>query len=65
MTEQIEPLADSIDDAAERLGVSRVYLYRQAAAGKIAVRKAGRRTLVERAEQSRWLTSLPLKGAAA
>jgi excisionase family DNA binding protein len=65
MTETIEPLADMPAAAAARLGICRAYLYNLIAAGQIVARKAGRRTLIERTEQERWLAALPVMGAAA
>lgn len=61
----VEPIADDPAAAAKRLGICRAQLYLELAAGRLTARKAGRRTLVERVEQNRWLASLPLKGAAA
>ena len=61
----VEPIADDPAAAAKRLGICRAQLYIELAAGRLVARKAGRRTLVERVEQNRWLTALPLKGAAA
>lgn len=61
MTTTIEPLADTVIVAAARLNICRAELYKQISAGRIKVRKLGRRTLVERAEQVRWMTSLPVK----
>ena len=60
-----EPLADSVAGAAKRLGTSRSAVYLELQAGRLVGRKAGRRTLIERTEQLRWLTSLPVMGAAA
>jgi hypothetical protein len=60
-----EPLADPINVAATRMGVSRATLYNQIAAGLLTVRKAGRRTLVTRDEQYRWLAALPTKSPTA
>ena len=59
------PLADTVTVAAARLSICRAQLYKEIFKGSIVARKAGRRTLIERAEQERWLTSLPVKGAAA
>ena len=61
----VEPIADDPAAAAKRLGICRAQLYLEISAGRLVARKAGRRTLVERVEQNRWLTALPLKGAAA
>jgi excisionase family DNA binding protein len=54
-----EPLADSVDTAAYRLGCGRAQLYKEIKAGRLKVRKLGRRTLVPRAEQEAWLAALP------
>ena len=61
----VEPLADNPASAAKRLGVGRAQLYLEISAGRLAARKAGRRTLIERTEQARWLEALPLKGSRA
>lgn len=63
MTGAFEPLADPVIVAAARLGICRAQLYKEMAAGRIAARKAGRRTLIERVEQARWLSALPLKAS--
>ena len=63
MQSDIEPLADTVVIAAARLGICRAQLYRELAAGRIVARKAGRRTLIERTEQRRWLAELPIKAA--
>lgn len=64
-TTTIEPIADDPAAAAKRLGICRAQLYIELAAGRLVARKAGRRTLLERTEQDRWLAALPLKGARA
>jgi hypothetical protein len=46
--------------AAYRLGICRAQLYKEVQAGRLSVRKLGRRTLVPRVEQERWLTALPI-----
>lgn len=56
-----ERLADSVSDAARRMGVSRATAYNQIKAGLLTAKKAGRRTLIERSEQARWLQALPTK----
>jgi excisionase family DNA binding protein len=55
-----EPLADSVETACARLGISRPTFYREVQAGRLRVRKMAHRALVERAEQRRWLESLPV-----
>jgi len=39
--------------------IGRTFLYQQIKEGRLAARKAGTRTLIERAEAERWLRSLP------
>jgi excisionase family DNA binding protein len=58
-------LADSPIVAARRMGIGRSQLYKELAAGTITARKVGRRTLIERTEQIRWLASLPTMWAGA
>lgn len=65
MTYSNEPLAYSVADAAKRLGISRSAIYLELQARRLVGRKSGRRTLIENAEAVRWLTSLPVMGAAA
>ena len=65
MTIHTEPLADAIPVAAERLNICKAQLYIEIRAGRIIARKLGRRTLVERSEQSKWLSSLPAMASAA
>jgi len=60
----IEPLADSVDVAAARMGIGRVQLYKEAKEGRLELRKCGRRTLVTRTEQARWVNALPIASAA-
>jgi excisionase family DNA binding protein len=50
-----EPLADSVADAAKRLGVSRGLIYKLHKAGKVKLVKLAGRTLVPRLEQARLL----------
>jgi hypothetical protein len=60
-----EPIADSVNIAAFRLGICRAQLYKEIQAGRLLVRKLGRRTLILRSEQERFLLALPVKGASA
>lgn len=53
------PIADPIAVAAKRLSVSRAFLYVEIKAGRLISLKAGARTLISRAEQTRWLAALP------
>jgi excisionase family DNA binding protein len=46
-------------DAARAIGISRAHLYIEIAAGKIATRKLGSRTLILRDELDRYLQELP------
>lgn len=56
-----EPLADPLNVAVKRMGISRAGAYNFIAAGKLSAVKAGRRTLVLRTEQQRFLEALPVK----
>ena len=48
-------LADTVDEAARRLSVSRGFIYKQARLGRLKLTKIGGKTLVMRAEQARLL----------
>jgi excisionase family DNA binding protein len=65
MTDNNEPLADCVAVAAKRMGISRSLFYIEMRAGHIETRKIGRRTLVPRTEQARWLAALPVSQVAA
>lgn len=64
MTTGSEPLADAVSAAAARLSICPAQLYKEIGAGRLTARKMGRRTLIERTEQERWLTALPVMAAA-
>lgn len=65
MTDNNEPLADTVAVAAMRMGISRSVFYIERKLGNIVTRQIGRRTLVPRTEQARWLAALPVSQAAA
>ena len=48
----------SISEVARRTGVSRTRLYEEIAAGRLLVKKCGRRTLVPTAEVAAWVERL-------
>ena len=54
-----EPLADGVAATARRLGICRAQVYNEINASRLFARKAGRRTLIERTEQARWMSALP------
>jgi excisionase family DNA binding protein len=54
-----EPLLDSINQAATRLGISRSLLYSEINRGRLHTVKVGKRRLVPREAQIKWLASLP------
>src|SRR5690349_20612926 len=56
-------LAHSIADAAKITGVGRSFLYEEINAGRLKVRKAGRRSLIFESDLRQWLASLPAKNA--
>ena len=57
---QVAPvlMALSMADAAKATGLSRSRLYIEVAAGRLRIKKAGRRTLVTLSELTRFLNSL-------
>lgn len=54
-----QKLAYSISELGTLAGLGRSYLYEEIKAGRLATRKAGRRTLVLRLDADRWLASMP------
>ena len=58
---QSRPLAYSIADAAEAIGVSKSALFQVMASGDLPVRKLGRRTLVLRDDLMAYLQRLPTR----
>ena len=56
-----EPLADPLNAAAKRMGISRAGAYNFISRGALTAVKAGRRTLVLRTEQQRFVDALPVK----
>jgi excisionase family DNA binding protein len=59
------PLALGILDAARAAGVGRSTIYEHINRGALKARKAGRRTLILRADLQAWLASFPAVKAAA
>lgn len=53
-------LAYSMALAAELVGVSRSQLHEEAAAGRLATRKVGRRRVILAADLDAWLDALPV-----
>jgi excisionase family DNA binding protein len=51
--------AFSIEEFCARYGVGRQLAYDEINAGRLVVKKAGRRTLIHRADAERWLERLP------
>lgn len=49
----------TIQEACCTLKIGRSLLYRHIKNGSITARKVGRRTLIEKAELERWVSSLP------
>jgi hypothetical protein len=62
----IDPNAESfsIEAFCARYGVGRQLAYDEVNAGRLVIKKAGRRTLIGRADAERWLERLPGKPAA-
>ena len=59
MSYPVEPLADPIPEACRRLGMSKSTLYLELKAGAIKALKIRGKSIITRAEQERYLTSLP------
>lgn len=59
MTGGVEKLAYTIAEACHATGLSDDTLYRKDAAGEITMKKAGRRTLIPRADLERLIEELP------
>lgn len=53
--------AMSIETFCEWVGIGRSLAYREIDAGRLKIRKVGRRTLITREAASNWLSSLPEK----
>jgi excisionase family DNA binding protein len=56
-----ERLAYSIQDVTKVTGLGRSYIYEEIKAGRLIIRKAGRRSLVFDDDLKAWLASLPTK----
>lgn len=54
-----EPLAYAFKDLPRIVGIGRSKLYQDVAAGKLTLKKHGRRSLVTRAELERYVAALP------
>ena len=65
MTTDNEALADDVATTAARLSTCVAQIYKEISSGRMTARKMGRRTLIERTEQARWLSALPIMGAKA
>ena len=59
------PLSVSVPDAVSMTGVGRTTLYNAIKSGALAVRKCGRRTIIETSALNSWLASLPPQREAA
>jgi excisionase family DNA binding protein len=57
-----DPIAYSIEDAPQAVGVSRTRIFEAVRNKELTVRKAGRSTIIEADELKRWVRSLPTKG---
>jgi hypothetical protein len=59
VSELISKLAFSIDELVQSSGLGRTLIYEEINAGRLIVRKAGRRTIVRDEDARAWLASLP------
>lgn len=51
-------VADTVDEFCEAVRIGRALFYGEVKAGRINIRKAGRKTLVPRTEREAWLRRL-------
>lgn len=58
-----DALADTVDVASRRMGISKRQLYREIGGGRLIICKVGKRTLVERTAQLAWLASCRVEPA--
>jgi excisionase family DNA binding protein len=65
MQNPAQKLAYSIDDVTKLTGVGRSFVYEQIKAGRLVVKKAGRRTLIFDTDLKAWLAGLPGKAPTA
>ncbi|RWL45279.1 MAG: DNA-binding protein [Mesorhizobium sp.] len=56
---EVTPNAFTVDGFCAAYGVGRSLLYEEIRAGRISVRKAGRRTLIRKEDAQAWLDALP------
>ena len=63
MQDIAQRLAYSIDDITKQVGIGRSFLFEEIKAGRLLVKKAGRRTLVSDAALREWLSNQPAKSA--
>ena len=61
MQNSTRKIAYSVDDIVALVGIGRSLLFEELAAGRLAARKVGRRTIVLDADLSVWLERLPEK----
>jgi excisionase family DNA binding protein len=54
--------AFTVKTFCEAFGIGRSLAYEEIAAGRLKVRKLGRRTLILRPDAERWAKSLPIPG---
>ena len=54
-------LAHSIADVTKTTGVGRSFIYEEMKAGRLIIKKAGRRSLISDGDLKAWLASLPTK----
>jgi excisionase family DNA binding protein len=52
-------IALTVEEATAFVGMGRTYLFREIREGRLVARKAGRRTIITRADLEKWLASLP------
>ena len=65
VTPHVPRISLTPDEAALSTGFSRTKIFEAIRAGKLVARAEGKSTIIEMAELSRWVSSLPKRGAGA
>jgi len=60
ITGDTAPLALSVEEFCELYGVGMTHAYSERNAGRLTMRKTGKRTLILRSDAERWANSLPV-----
>lgn len=58
--DQSRKRASTIDEFADRYGLCRQTIYNQARAGRLKIRKVGKRSVITTEDEQAWLQNLPV-----